>query len=291
VAAATAVQVMRKEVAALDPSRFLATAGPLTVFLARAREIPAVLTELGRLREESFRHVGEGTGMRVDLDWFDLHYDHLVLWNREKEEVAGGYRLVRTPEVLKRFGATGLYTNTLFQYKREFFERMGNAIELGRSFIAPSYQKQYGPLLLLWKSILRYIKLHPGYNVLFGAVSISSEFSVASRRLIAECMYRAASGHPLRKLVKPRNPLRRKPGFRGELDRMPQMVRNFEGLSTVVNDLENGARDIPVLLRQYNKLGGVVLAFNLDPDFSDALDGLIVLDLRNTDPAMLRRYQ
>ena len=174
--------------------------------------------------------------------------------------------------------------------KPQFFEMMGPAIELGRSFVAPRYQKQYGPLLLLWKAILRYVKLFPGHTTLFGAVSISSEFTPASRRLVVEYLHRKARSHPLKQLVKPRNPFRAGLRFRDELGCVPELVDSIEGLSGVISDLEGAERGIPVLLRQYSKMGGVVLEFNVDEKFSNVLDGLIVVDLKLSDPALLRRY-
>ncbi len=290
VVSATDISTMRSEVETLKPSSIVAQAGPLMVFLAKAREIPAVLTEVGRLRETTFREVGEGTGRRVDLDWFDMKYDHLILWNREKSEVAGGYRLARTTDLLKKFGKSGLYTNTLFHFKQEFFDKLGPAVELGRSFVAPAYQKQYGPLLLLWRGILAYLQMQPDHTKLFGAVSISSDFTPASRRLVVDFLHRKAKNHPLRSFVKPRNPFRVKPHFKDHLDSVSEMIDSLDGLSNVVSDLEGDQRGIPVLLRQYSKMGGVVLDFTVDAQFSNVLDGLIVVDLDKSDAAMLRRY-
>ena len=163
-------------------------------------------------------------------------------------------------------------------------------MELGRSFVAPAYQKQYGPLLLLWKGILRYVMLYPGHSKLFGAVSISSDFTPESRRLVVEYLHRQSRNHPLRKLVKPRNPFRPKPHLEDELDRVSGLIDSLDGLSGLVNDLESAERGIPVLLRQYAKMGGLVLAFNVDENFSNVLDGLIVVDLNLSEAGFLRRY-
>ena len=154
--------------------------------------IPNVLREIGRLRELTFRGAGEGTGNPLDLDGFDPHYLHLFLWSKAAREVAGAYRLGPTAEILPRFGVRGLYSSTLFHFSAELFGA-GPAVELGRSFIRPEYQKQYAPLLLLWKGITRYVASHPECAVLFGAVSISNDYNAASRSLLVSFSKRGKS--------------------------------------------------------------------------------------------------
>ncbi len=125
------------------------------VYTARASELPHALDELGRLREVTFRAAGEGTGRSADLDEFDAYYWHLLLWSKEKRELAGAYRAGNTDEIIRRHGVKGLYTNTVFRYDERLFLKIGSALELGRSFVRPEYQRQYAPLLLLWKGIAR----------------------------------------------------------------------------------------------------------------------------------------
>ncbi len=157
-----------------------------SVLLAKAREIPNVLHEIGRLREVTFRQVGEGTGKPIDLDRFDDHYWHLFVWNRHANEVAGAYRLGPSDEILARFGPKGFYTSQLFQWKRTFLDRISPALELGRSFVRPEYQKTYAPLLLLWKGIGQFLIRNPQYKLLFGPVSISNGYTAASRQLMVK---------------------------------------------------------------------------------------------------------
>ena len=140
--------------------------------------------KLGRLREITFRAAGEGTGRSADLDQFDAYYWHLLLWNKEKQEMAGAYRAGNTDEIIRAHGVKGLYTNTVFRYNEQLFLKIGSALELGRSFVRPEYQRQYAPLLLLWKGIARFVAAHPETPVLFGAVSISNEYSSVSREMI-----------------------------------------------------------------------------------------------------------
>src|SRR5208283_345467 len=122
------------------------------------------LFEIGRLREMTFRQAGEGTGKPVDLDRFDLYYPHLFVWNKEKREVVGAYRLGLVEPILQRFGKKGLYSATLFQYKEGFLEHIRRGIELGRSFVRLEYQRLYAPLLLLWKGIARFVARYPEYT-------------------------------------------------------------------------------------------------------------------------------
>jgi putative hemolysin len=179
-----------REVERLGAERVLVSGGDFQVLLASAPEIPNLLHEIGRCREVTYRAVGEGTGNALDLDEFDQHYQHMILWNVVDRRLAGAYRLAATTDVLPTRGVKGLYTNTLFHYESEFFERIGPAVELGRSFVCPEYQKHYSPLLMLWKGIAAFVQRRPECAVLFGAVSISSDYQALSRSLIVDYFLR-----------------------------------------------------------------------------------------------------
>jgi putative hemolysin len=279
VAPAVDADAMARDVCALPPASRLARSGDLSAYLAPAAAIPAVLTEIGRLREITFRGAGEGTGKEIDLDEFDRHYLHLFLWNESKREVAGAYRLAGADCV------RSLYTATLFKYGSEFLERIDPALELGRSFVRTEYQRTFAPLLLLWKGIGKYVAQNPRYKVLFGPVSISNQYQSVSRELMVSFLERHASLRGWAGLVSTRNAFR--PSRRSVL---PGAGFDIEDLSAVVSDIEPTQTGVPVLLRQYLKLGGKLLGFNIDPKFSNALDGLILVDLTKTDPKLLERY-
>lgn len=280
--------LMAQELARLPEDRLLLASGEFRVYEARAAEIPLVLREIGRLREVTFRKVGEGTGKACDLDGFDRHYSHVFIWNEARGEVVGAYRLGRTDEILRTHGQAGLYVGTLFKLKPGFLTRLGPALEMGRSFVRPEYQKSYNALLLLWRGIGTVVAREPRYRTLFGPVSITNDYQAASRQLIAGYFEsRGAESSGLSRLVKPRTPLR----GAGWLRRAARsLVADVERLSELVSALEADQKGIPVLLRQYLKLGGKLLAFNVDREFSDALDGLIVVDLLETDRRQLERY-
>jgi putative hemolysin len=282
--------ILEGEISQLAPETCIERTEDYDAYCAKSEEIPQTLREIGRLRELTFRQVGEGTGREIDLDRFDAHYRHLFLYRRGSREIVGAYRLADTAEVLPQFGVDGLYTNTLFRFRPEFFDELGPAVELGRSFVRPEYQKQYTPLLLLWKAIGRYIVLNPHSPVLFGAVSISNSYAPASRTLMYEFFRSQFSVHPLSSMVKPRHPFRSSRLKHWDLQAFQKLVRDSEDLSESVAEFEFDGKGLPVLLRQYLKVGGQVLAFNVDGHFSDVLDGLIVVDLRNTDRKSLQRY-
>jgi len=289
-----AVELLAAEIKALPETACLVKQGELSVWCASAEQIPHLLHEIGRLREITFRAAGEGTGKALDIDSFDAYYQHLFVWNQERQEIVGGYRFGQTDEILARFGKRGLYTHTLFAYRTAFLRSIGPALELGRSFVRPEYQKSYAPLMLLWKGIGRYIAQHPRYRVLFGPVSITNEYRAASRRLIVEFLKANSFQPQLARLVRPRMPFESRTLAIAQtllgLKLSPIPAADIEEVSAFVADIEPDAKGVPVLLRQYLKLGGKVLAFNIDPDFGDALDGLIMVDLLDSDPRTLERY-
>jgi putative hemolysin len=232
--------------------------------------------------------VGEGTGAACDLDLFDSHYLHLFVWNASRREIVGAYRLAHTDEVVARFGPQGLYSSTLFRFHPGFLPAIQPALELGRSFVRPEYQKSWSPLLLLWKGIGHYVARHPRYRVLFGPVSISNSYTAISRALMVAYLKTHHRNAELAAAVESRTDYSR------SLPWPKRMVRslppNVEQLSDAVSDVEPDGKGVPVLLRQYLNLGGQILDFNVDRSFSDVLDGLVVVDLVKTDAKLLDRY-
>ena len=280
--------LLEEEVVALPPDQLMTDTGEQRVFVAQAAQIPNLLREIGRLRELTFRDVGEGTGRALDLDHFDERYRHLFIWHRTRREVVGAYRLGLTDELLAADGLEGLYTSTLFRFNPQFFETMGPALELGRSFIRTEYQRSFSGLLLLWKGIGRFIQTHPEHPVLFGPVSISADYRSASQQLIAAFLKQNAYHHPWSRWVRPRHPFR--PQQARGLHLQPCELRDLDDVSAFIADIEVDRKGVPVLLRQYLKLGGRLLGFNVDPDFANVLDVLVMLDLRQTSPRILGRY-
>jgi putative hemolysin len=283
--------LMVEEINKLPQSQMLIYSSENLVIQAEAAQIPNILNEIGRLREITFRAVGEGTGKSLDLDQFDDTYVHLFVWNRDKCEVVGAYRIGKTDELIRKQGVRGLYTSTLFHYKKAFFERLGPSLELGRSFVRPEYQKSYTPLLLLWKGIARFIVENPRYKTLFGPVSITDDYASLSKQLIVEFLKTNRYKTDLARFVRPQKPLRLKPLRKWDIDGIIGALKDdSEHVSDLIACIEEDRKGIPVLLKQYLKLGGQIVGFNVDPAFGHVLDGLILVNLLQTDSKILERY-
>jgi putative hemolysin len=292
IVAAQDVAGLEGEIAALPVEQKLLKSGDFDIFTFTAEQAPNLLQEIGRLREITFREVGEGTGRSIDLDRFDQNYTHLCMWNRGKRELVGAYRLGRVGELLQEKGVAGLYTLTLFDFKPQLLERLQNSLELGRSFIRSEYQRSYSSLLLLWKGIGYYLVANPEYRYLIGPVSISGAYSSNSRQLMTSALTRNFLINELAALVKPHFPVSLKPlQIKGvPVGHGDPLLQDIDEISALVADLEDDKKGIPVLLRHYLGLGGKLLAFNLDSDFSDVIDGLLLVDLLQTDSKQLQRY-
>ncbi len=278
------------DITALPAEQMLVENADFAVYAARAFELPHALDELGRLREITFRAAGEGTGRSADLDQFDAYYWHLLLWSKEKQELAGAYRAGSTDEIIRSHGIKGLYTNTVFRYDEQLFLKIGSALELGRSFVRPEYQRQYAPLLLLWKGIARFVAAHPETPVLFGAVSISNEYSSLSREMIVRYFEQREDGREFAGLIHARTPFRAPLLRRWDCGALCSLLRDLDELAEPISDVEEDGKGLPILLKQYAKVGGKLVGFNLDRKFSDVVDGLVIVDLRLTDRLVLDRY-
>jgi putative hemolysin len=223
------------------------------------------------------------------LDTFDDHYWHLFLWHRAAQQVVGAYRLGPSDEIVASVGVRGLYTWQLFAWKPSFLERIGPALELGRSFVRREYQRTYAPLLLLWRGIGQFLVANPRYKVLFGPVSISTDYGTASRQLMVRFLRAYRQSPELAPMVRARNPFRTRP-FPVAQELVKESAWDIEELSALVSDIDFDRKGVPVLLKQYLRLGGELVAFNVDRNFANTLDGLIVVDLRKTDRRLLVRY-
>ncbi len=277
---------VRAEVNFLQLRGPLASQGKLDALLAAAWEIPAVLHEIGRLREITFRSVGEGTGRPLDLDRFDASYLHLFLWDREACQIAGAYRIGCSDVLLAAGGPEAIYTSTLFRFEQPFLDFLKPALELGRSFVTPAYQKSIHPLSLLWRGIGRFVAERPRYARLFGPVSISKDYSALSRDLIVGFMRERCRDEKLAAWVQPHHPYDTLPSPDG----VSALIRSIDEVSAAVSRAEPDGKGVPVLLRQYLRLNATLLEFNVDPGFSDVLDALVLVDLRAAPTAMLERY-
>lgn len=262
----------------------------LAIYRAQGKLIPNLLLELGRLREETFRTVGEGSGLDYDIDDFDNYYDHFVSWDKRDQQITGAYRIGRVDQILKERGPAGVYTGTLFHLENLFASDFKEGtLEAGRSFVRPEYQRGL-TLLMIWMALARFIIANPHYKYLMGPVSISNEFQENSKHLMVSYLMK---NHPHEKsdLVKSKNP----PTFDSnlspeELTSLVDASLNLKSLQEFVRHAEGNPRaQIPQLIKLYLELGVRFLAFNKDDDFN-SIDGLIWLDIPKIPAEILKRY-
>lgn len=283
------VAELEAEIGALPPDQKLFTAKEVEVYVCTAQQAPGLLRELGRLREITFRGVGEGTGKSLDVDQFDQWYDHIFLWHTENREIAGAYRIARCDEVMRTRGQEGLYINTLFHIQPSLYTQINPALELGRSFVAERYQKAYWSLLLLWTGIGQYIVRRPHYHGLIGPVSITGEFHTTSKDLLVKFLVENKLNTLIRDLVKPKHPYNVAKARGVELFNSFS-IRDLNDVQDLIDAIETSDLKVPILLKHYLKMAGSILAFNVDPDFSNVLDALMYIDLRQTKTQTLKKY-
>ncbi len=281
---------VKNEMESLPDEQHLLTQRNFQVFHASSDQIPETLREIGRLREITFRQAKEGTGTACALEPCDSYYQHLFMWNSEKEEIVGGYRLGLADKIIPEYGIKGLYTSKLFAYKAEFFAKLNPAIELGRSFIRPEYQKKHTALALVWRGIGEYLAHNPRYTMLFGAVSTSQDYLVISKEIIMEFLRHNVFDASLAPFVKAKNPPPPAALPRSERDSIRKGLRRIDDVSSLISGLEKDGKGVPVLLRQYLKLNGAILSFNIDNEFCNVMDSLMVVDARRADRRIMKRF-
>lgn len=273
--------VISAEIAALPPETRLLSRGQFDVYVAPLTAMPNVMFEIARLRELTFRTAGEGSGKARDMDEYDIYYLQLVIWDRVAQCIVGGYRLGQGDLIFKQFGINGFYTSSLFKLKPGFHPVLEKAIELGRSYIVPAYQKHRLPLFLLWKGILYFLLANPQYRYLYGPVSISKHYTDVTKALIVEFVQQYFFDEKLAKHVAPRKPFRVKTRSVNTRLLAENLRGQFDALEDFVENIEPAHFKVPVLFRQYLKQNARFIAFNVDPLFSDCLDGLMILDIRH----------
>ncbi|MES2810407.1 MAG: GNAT family N-acyltransferase [Bacteroidota bacterium] len=271
---------LEKEVDSLRENYIVWTEKNYEVYIVPTSAIPCMIREIGRLREVTFREIGEGTNKATDLDEYDIYYHHLFIWDKEATMLVGAYRIGLGDEIFYSLGKNGFYIAELFKIKEQFTPILRKSLELGRSWIRKEYQGKALPLFLLWKGILKYLLENPRYQYLLGPVSISNSFSTFSKSLIVDYINRNHFDHELAQFVKPRK--RFKVDFSSiDADILMEGQDSFKSLDQLISQVETQHIKVPVLLRQYLGLNAKIISFNIDPKFSDALDGFLVLDLEN----------
>ncbi len=280
------VHVIETEISRIHGEYLLFKIENFSVICVPSVEIPNIMNEIGRLREITFREVGEGTNQQMDIDEYDLYYYQLFIWDDENRKIVGAYRVGKGKEIMDIYGFRGFYIQSLFRINRRMHSILSQSLELGRSFIVPDYQRRPLPLFLLWKGILYFLLKNPEYRYLVGPVSISNRFSNFSKELIIKYITEYYYNGDIARYIRPRKK------FTVSLhhldtDILIESASDLNKFDRIIKDIETAQKNMPVLLKKYLKQNGKIVGFNIDPKFNNALDGLLVLDLFDVPPATI----
>lgn len=284
-AIAKSKHIISQEFAQLDDDFRMCEQAEFDVFCVPATHIPHALQEIGRLREVTFRAVGEGTGHERDLDEYDLYYFHLILWDKEAQQIAGAYRMGPGDLIMQRYGKKGFYTFSLFRMDDPFNLILKQSVELGRSFILEEYQKKRLPLYLLWKGIYNFLQAQPQYRYLIGPVSISNDYSTLSKGLIVSLIERFFWDEELARYIQPRKRFKPKLKRVDPADLIAGIGDNLKRFDRLIEEIEPRHFRLPILLKKYIRQNARIICFNVDPAFNNALDGFMIMDLQDIPEA------
>ena len=252
------------------------------VFFARSGQIPNILREISRLREITFREVGEGTFQECDLDEYDYHYHHLFLWDNHTQKLVGAYRMGMGAEIFAAKGIDGFYVNSLFKIDSTIYPLFEGCLEMGRAFVIKAYQGKPMPLFLLWRGIAHIILRNPDkVRYLSGCVSISNQFTKYSKGMMIAYVKRHFYDHDMAQNIRPRKE------YKVRLDEeSKQMIEttspdDLNKFDRYIDEIEPGNMRFPVLLKKYIKQNAKIVAFNVDPNFNNAVDGFMYIDIND----------
>ena len=278
IGAPTDLSLMLKELDAIREKSFLYSTSDYECYLADYEDVPNLMHEIARLREETFRAIGEGTGKSLDQDEFDQHFKQLILWDKVKQKIAGCYRLGVGSEIIPKYGIKGFYVSTLVNIDESFSEKLSRTIELGRSFVSLDYQKEVLPLVLLLRGLSDVVVRYPHINHFIGPVSISSWMPKFYQSMIVKYVTEKHSvDDDLKLAVTPMTPFR-PDTLKVDMDVLMQgNMDSVDKFDKFMFRLSNGQYRLPTLFKKYLKLNAKYLCFNVDPDFNDTLDSLLFL--------------
>ena len=258
------------------------------VFFTEAHKIPNILHEIGRLREVTFREVGEGTNESIDLDKYDQYYHHMFLWDDETKQIAGAYRMGLGSEIFPKYGMEGFYLNDLFRFESELYEMMQNSIEMGRAFIIKDYQQKPMPLFLLWRGIIHTTLRYPEHKFLLGGVSISNQFTDFSKSLMIEFMKSNYYDPYIAQYVHPKKEFKVKLKDADKDFIFDEAEADLNKFDKIIDELEPGSLRLPVLIKKYIKQNARLVAFNVDPLFNNAIDGLMYIRIADIPESTMK---
>ncbi|PQJ16023.1 GNAT family N-acyltransferase [Aureicoccus marinus] len=247
------------------------------VFLAQENDMPFLLQEIGRQRELTFREIGEGTNKPIDLDKFDAYYHHMFLWDSAAECVVGAYRMGLGSQIFEKYGIDGFYLQDLFRFEPELYDMMSQSIEMGRAYIVSSYQQRPMPLFLLWKGIVHTTLRYPEHKYLIGGVSISNQFSNFSKSLMIEFMKSNYWDPYVAQYIRPKKEFKVQLKDADKEFIFDETQADLNKFDKLIDEVEPGSLRLPVLIKKYIKQNAKVVAFNVDPLFNHAVDGLMYI--------------
>ncbi len=281
VVAATPVSTLEMEINYLSEKYLLFRYSDYVAIFSPAYEMPALMNEIGRLREITFRQVGEGTNKKIDLDEYDIYYHHLIVWDTANKKIVGSYRIGKGKDILAQYGKKGFYISSLFKIKKDLNPILKQSLEMGRSFITADYQRKPLSLFLLWKGIFAVLMKNIEYRYLIGPVSISNNFSNVSKSVIVNFIQKNYFDEGLAKWISPRKKFKLAKDKNIDIQALSEEFKmNFNKLDDFINDIQPSLKT-PVLLKKYLALNAKIIGFNTDPEFNDCLDGLLILDILN----------
>ena len=275
--------LMQSELANLSEQQHLLDYRSFSVYYAYQRQAPQCIREITRLREQTFRDENEGSGQSCDTDKFDETYMHLFIFDNKNNEIIGAYRIGLTDQLLKSGDQSSLYLSQMFNFSANFINQQQPCMEMGRSFIVKAHQHSFYGLLLLWKGIGAFVCQNPQYRTLYGTVSLSKLYDPRSITLINKIMVTDTDAvHP-------------KIAFENSIH--PELVSfltkhtvTAEQLSSLVKGIEQDSKDIPILLKQYHKLGAVFHCLGIDGNFNTTPGLLLSVDLPKAPDKLLKLY-
>lgn len=246
-------------------------------FFAPANKIPSIMREIGRLREITFRDVGEGTNKKIDIDHYDKHFHHLLLWDKKQNKIAGAYRMGLGNDIYKKYGIKGFYINELFDFEPEIQPFFSRCIEMGRAFVSIDYQQKPMPLFLLWRGIIHVALRYPEHKYIVGGVSISNQFTDFSKALMIEFMKSHYYDPYVAQFVRAKMEFKPKIKDQDKEFIFDEAKADLNKFDRLIEELEPNALRLPVLIKKYIKQNARLIGFNVDPKFNDAIDGLMYI--------------
>ena len=274
---------IKDELSALPEKQHLIDFKSFAVYYGYQQQIPGCVQEIARLREITFRTLDEGSGEASDTDKFDATYMHLFIFDHKNEEIIGAYRIGQTDVLLSNGGLSQLYLAQMFDFRPDFINQQQPCLEMGRSFIIAAHQNSFHGLLLLWKGIGAFVCQNPHYRTLYGTVSLSKLYDPRSVALINEIMVSNVTD------------VMAKVPFKGQLH--PEVMEfiasenlEIEQLSTLITGIEHDGKDIPILLKQYHKLGATFHCIGIDTNFNQTPGLLLSVDLPKAPDKLLKLY-